>query len=132
MALGKLTLRTLPASETMETVSICSSTRVCTCQDILTIRAGAVGLHMGALDLAVFDDERVPFRAAVAEECRGVKVQAQGLGELASWVTQEADLCCQYGIGNVRGCMGCAFLGIFSRVHSISPCLHPLGVSTIV
>lgn len=59
---------------------------------LLTVNASVIGLDKGLLDLAILHQQSIPLAAVVAEDGGAVKAQVQGLGELAGWITQEADL----------------------------------------
>jgi hypothetical protein len=57
-----------------------------------TINAGVVGLNEGLLHLTVLNEEGVTLASLVAKDGSTVKIEIQGLGERASWVTNEAEL----------------------------------------
>jgi hypothetical protein len=59
---------------------------------LLTVNARVIGLDKGLLDLAILHQQSIPLAAIVAEDGGAVEAQIKSLGELASWVTQEADL----------------------------------------
>lgn len=61
-------------------------------RDLLTVNTRVIGLDKGLLDLAILHQQSIPLAAVVAEDGGAVKAQVKSLGELAGWVTQEADL----------------------------------------
>lgn len=54
--------------------------------------SGVVGLYGDGLDLAVLDDDGVPFRPVAAEDGRAVKGKVKSLGELCCGVREEPNL----------------------------------------
>jgi hypothetical protein len=57
-----------------------------------TINASVIRLNEGLLHLTILNQEGVTLASLVSEDSSSIKVEIQGLGECASWVTNEAEL----------------------------------------
>ena len=57
---------------------------------LLDVRGSSLNVH--ALDLTIFDEERIALGAAVAEEGRSIEAQVEGVGEVAGSVCEKVDL----------------------------------------
>lgn len=59
----------------------------------LTVDSGIVGLHVGALDFAILNDQRVTLAAVLAEDSSTLKSEFEIFVELSRWIAEKADLC---------------------------------------
>jgi hypothetical protein len=57
-----------------------------------TVDTGVIRLDKGVLDLSVLDNQRIALASVVSEDRGAVEAKVQSLGELATGVTQEANL----------------------------------------
>jgi hypothetical protein len=57
-----------------------------------TINAGVIRLNEGLLHLTILNQKGVALASLVAKDSSSIKIEIQGLGECASWVTNEAEL----------------------------------------
>ena len=58
----------------------------------LTVHSGVVGLHVGALDFAIFNHQCITLATVLAEDGSTLKGEIEIFVELTGWITQEADL----------------------------------------
>ena len=58
----------------------------------LTVHSGVVGLHVGALDFAIFNHQCITLATVLAEDGGALKGEIEIFVELTGWITQEADL----------------------------------------
>ena len=59
----------------------------------LTVHSRVVGLHVGALDLAIFNHQCITLATVLAEDGSALKGEVEVFVELTGGITQEADLC---------------------------------------
>ena len=59
----------------------------------LTIHSGVVGLHVGALNFAIFNHQCITLATVLAEDGRALKGEVEVFVELTGRITQEANLC---------------------------------------
>lgn len=57
-----------------------------------TVHTGVVGLDVGRLDFAVFNDKGVTLGAVLTKDCGALEGEVKVLGELARGIAEEADL----------------------------------------
>ena len=57
-----------------------------------TVHPSIVRLHVGALDLPIFDYQGITLATIVPEDCGALESEVEVFGELTGWVTKEADL----------------------------------------
>ena len=65
---------------------------------MLTIDSGVVGLHVSALDFAIFDHQCIALAAVLTEDGGAVEREVKLFGECTGWIAQEADLRWQLNI----------------------------------
>ena len=58
----------------------------------LTVHSGVVGLHVGALDLAIFNHQCITLATVLAEDGGALEGEVEVFVELTGWIAQEADL----------------------------------------
>ena len=58
----------------------------------LTLDSGIVGFHVGALDFAILNHQRVTLATVLTEDSSAIEGEVEVFGELTGRVTQEADL----------------------------------------
>ena len=61
--------------------------------EFLTIHPGIVGLHVGALDFAIFNYQCITLATVLAEDGSALEGEVEVFVELTGWITQESDLC---------------------------------------
>lgn len=57
-----------------------------------TINASVIGLNKGLLHLPVLNQKGITLASLIAKDSGPIKIEIQGLGKCASWVTNEAEL----------------------------------------
>ena len=59
----------------------------------LTVHSSIVGLHVGALDFAIFNHQCITLATVLAEDGSALEGEVKVFVELTGWITQESDLC---------------------------------------
>lgn len=101
-----------------------------------TVKTDVVGLHESLLDLAVLDKQGVTLAAVVSKDGSAVEGHIQGLGELATGVTQEADLSCsvstRHRVFLVQPGYKITYAALALGVKGGSPCLGAVVGLTMI
>ena len=59
---------------------------------MLTVDTGIVGLHVGTLDFPILSHQCITLATVLAKDGSTLEKEVEVFGELAGWITQEADL----------------------------------------